>query len=56
MSPSIGCLEEPELLVLLSGEPASELLRAHLHDCPDCRSRLDKRFVSTPHAAISEAS
>jgi len=42
MSPSIGCLEEPELLVLLSGEPASELLRAHLDDCPDCRSRLDR--------------
>jgi hypothetical protein len=42
MSPSIGCLEEHELLVLLSGESASELLRAHLHDCPDCRARLDK--------------
>jgi hypothetical protein len=42
MSPSIGCLEDDELLVVLAGEPASELLRAHLDDCPDCRSRLDK--------------
>jgi serine/threonine protein kinase len=42
MSPSIGCLEEHELLILLSGESASEPLRAHLHDCPACRSRLNK--------------
>ncbi len=42
MSPSIRCPVEHELLEVLSGEPVSEQRRAHLHDCPDCRGRLDQ--------------
>ena len=41
MSPSLGRLKEHELLVSLSGESVSETLRTRLHDCPDCRSRLE---------------
>jgi serine/threonine protein kinase len=41
MSPSSGCLEEHELLILLAGEPDSEPLRAHLLTCAVCVSRLE---------------
>src|SRR5438045_403118 len=42
MSPSIGCLEEHELLELASSESDPERLRVHLRDCLACRARLDK--------------
>jgi serine/threonine protein kinase len=42
MTPSIGCLEEDELLELLSGDSVSDRLRAHVRACAGCRGRLDR--------------
>ena len=41
MSPTVGCLGDPELLASAVGEPVSESLRAHLGECPACRARLE---------------
>jgi len=42
MNPSNGCLEEVELLEMLSGDSVSDRVRAHVRACADCRGRLDQ--------------
>ena len=40
MSPPMACLGDHELLALAVGEASPGRLRAHLRECPECRSRL----------------
>ena len=37
-----SCLEDDQILQVLTGEPDSARFRAHLDDCVNCRGRLDQ--------------
>jgi hypothetical protein len=42
MKTLITCPEDHELLAMLAGDSAAEPLRAHVHECPGCKLRLDR--------------
>ena len=42
MKTAISCPEDHELLAMLAGDSAAEPLRAHVHECSECKLRRDR--------------